>query len=290
MATHANRWEAHMDGMLKLHGDSESDFWTWHATTYQTQLLDMLGLSFSLGTSLLIASSPRPPHVYRQLCFASAISLVVQMLWSLLHRRSYMRCRVAAMAAQRLRWYCIAIWMSTRSISPWDAVRGPIHFSFASEGPSTWAEFAAIAGYPPMVVLRQSFAFPLPYRHTLICAGFLFANYLIVILHQQIHSAELLNLQRFITATCMATPVVALSTRQQVCSSKAGQVLSMMYLFALLGMLLPLQLVYWHEKAGKERFLRLRGVRVPQCDGTVPVMLLLTVWAIVVVVLAVVSA
>jgi hypothetical protein len=279
-----------MDGMLRLHGDSESEFWTWHATTYQTQLLDMLGLTFSLGTSLLIASSTRPPHVYKQICFASGISILVQMLWSLLHRRSYMRCRVAAMAAQRLRWYCVALWMSTRSISPWDAVRGSIRGSFASEGPSTWAEFAAIAGYAPMVVLRQSFAFPLPYRHTLVSAGFLFANYLIIILHQQIHAAELLNLQRFTTATCMATPFVVLSITQQICSSKAGLVLSLMYLFALLGMLLPLQLVYWHEKAGKEMFLRLRGVRVPQRDGAVPIMLLLTVWAIVVVVLAVVSA
>jgi hypothetical protein len=282
--------DPHMDSMLKLHGDNEAQFWTCNATARQMQLFDMLGLSFSLVTNLILASSPSPTHTYKQCCVASAVAIVAQMLWSLLHRRSYVRCRVAAMAAQRLRWYCIAFWLCTRSSSsPWDTVLSPIRGSLTTST-GTWRVFAAVAGYPPIVLVHQFFSFPLPYRHALVSAAILLVSYPIFCLHQQIHSSELLKLQRYIGPACMATPVAALPTSQHLCSSKAGHALLLAYLFVLVGVLLPLQLVHWQERSAKEMFLRSRGVRVLQRDGAVPTMLIVTVWAIAVVVLAAVSA
>jgi hypothetical protein len=58
----------------------------------------------------------------------------------------------------------------------------------------------------------------------------------------------------------MASPVGALLPEyQRLCYSELGHRLLLAYLFLLVGVLLPLQLVFWQESSAKEAFLRARG-------------------------------
>jgi hypothetical protein len=286
--------DLHMDQqLLKLGGTAEQDFWRSEAITRQTQLFDLLGLGSGLVINIILttmSSTAGLPHTYRMCCIASAAAIATQMAWALVHPRSYIRCRIYLTLAHRLRWVLMSLWLCTRSSNPWDASLSPIRGLLTAPGPITWKAFAAVAVFPPLALVHQSVSFPLPFRHALACSAVVLVSYFIVCLPDQLQAVQLLQLQRYASSSCMATPAAALPTAQQLCASGSGHVLLFVHTFLLVGMLLPLQLVYWQECSAKTAFLRARGVGPLQEDGCVPLMLVVTVWAIVVVLLAAASA
>jgi hypothetical protein len=283
----------YMNKLLKLHGEYESHFWACEATAQQTRFFDILGLTFAIIRTLMIASSSGALHAYREWCKWSAIAIAAQMLWILLHHRSYMRHRFLLMTVHRLRWYSMAVWLSYRQGSPWEAVLAAVHGRLTVTGPITWRAFAAVAAYPPLAVVNQFICFPLPYRHTLAFTLLLLLTYLLMCLPHQLQAIELLGLHRFAGRACMASPVAALSSVsivQQLCYSNAGHTVLLVYLFTLVGVLLPLHVLHWQEINAKQAFLRSRGVMLPDQEGrNVPTGLWIVVWATAVAVLTAIS-
>jgi hypothetical protein len=194
--------------------------------------------------------------------------------------------------AHRLRFVVMTWWLCTNSsTSPWQASLSHIHGTLTAPGPVTWRAFAAVAGYPPFGLMNQSLCFSLPFRYALASSLAILACYPIVCLRHQLQAVELLGLQHYARKACMATPVAAyLPLGLQICTSRGGQMLVFAHVFVLLGVVLPMQLVYWQEKNAKELFLRSRGVAVLQGGDAVPLMLWVTLWATVVLLLAAATA
>lgn len=280
-----------MDRLLTLRGDVEHEFWISQGTARQAQLIDSLGLWLSLAINIIIATLPLPVHSYRLSCAVTCFAIPAQLLWRSNHPRSYIPCRIHIQLAHRIRFVVMTWWLCTHSsTSPWEASLSHIHGTLTAPGPVTWRAFAAVAGYPPFGLMNQSLSFPLPFRYALASSLAILACYPIVCLRHQLQAVELLSLLQYAHKACMATPVAAyLPPGQQVCTSRCGQVLVLAHVFVLVGVVFPMQLVYWQEKNAKEQFLRSRGVAV-QGGGSVPLTLWVTLWALVVLLLAAATA
>jgi hypothetical protein len=275
-----------MGKLLKLSGELEAHFWSREETAGLFQLLDSLGLALRIIINVKITLS-NMPQSYRYFSAASAVIMALQVLWCLLHKRSYVSWRIPVMAVHRLRWFLLSFWMCTRSSNPWES--GLSVISSQMTAPGTWRAFAVTIGYPGGAMVHMFISFPVPYRYALVNALVLLPAYLSKLLPHQRRALQLLQLGRYAERACLASPMAALLTWpkiQQLCGNEAGHMLVLVYIFVLLGMLLPLQLLYWQEKSAKQAYLHSCGVHVEPGEGLMTTKLAVTLWAIAVALLA----
>lgn len=242
-----------MSALLTLPDAWEDVYWRSPTTQQQLVVTDTYGLC--MGIICHISGAMLAPNSHHRAALATAALLqVLQLVWLYRHRRSYFKLRMAVTLMQRLRWLMARYLL---------AIRGSMLQQFLVKNYSQAGirTFLAATVLSPVMSLISSMNHQLPFRLQLILITAGLGIEASGAWQQSVKVLELSGMEPVAQRICRGATQMLLipwafpeRNTEELCM-RHGATFTVVILTLLLSVLLPLQLVYWHEYSSKSSFM-----------------------------------
>ncbi len=238
-----------MDTFLSMPHDLDRQFCASQSMQEQQIAWDTVGLMIGLLTNVLgIIGYGKGFGALN--CKVGATCQFMQLIWLHRHRRSYTKCRYWVMVLQRLRWMAGQA-MITKALTAQQLSTS--FFKRATSSPGSWRAFVSIVVSSQLPSLVSSICHLLPFKTQLVLATVSLSFDLSAFHFRKVEIMKMAQLDVLVPAACSFIRKALLFPRSAVLEQlpdscvHGGVSFILVYSNIVLGLLLPLQVTYWHE-------------------------------------------
>jgi hypothetical protein len=213
----------------------------------------------------------------------TAFLQLAQLVWILVAPHSYCHWRGPVTWLQRIRWLFLFVANFGYVFSHTEVESFLKHHTRGA--PETWQALLGIAFHLPYCSMLSALIHFLPFKQQFMACLITAAIYLMLGLPSQITALVLYKVDTVAQQVCellevsMTVPLPDLNEGgiKLLCGGRRGSSIVLSTAFFVVGLGIPMQVVYWQERTSKRAFLYRRGVRV---DINEPITPFLFAWVL----------
>lgn len=268
---------APISAWLFLNMGLESEYWKDPVTIGQLYRADSLGLMVGTTLNGYIGIVAAKENIHRFYILMTAFLQLAQLVWMLAAPRSYHQRRVPVTWLQRIRWLFLFVAnFGIKNVSHAEVTS--FLEQHARGAPETWQAFFGIAFHLPYCSMSSALIHFLPFKQQFLAGIITAAMYLMLGLPKQITALVLYKLDTVAKQVCelleisMTVPLPDLNEGgiKLLCGGRRGSSIVLSTVFFVVGLGIPMQVVYWQERASKRAFLYRRGICVGMNEPITP--------------------
>lgn len=251
-----------MNAFLTLPTEVEARYWQAPETQRQLAIIDTCGLALGLiiNGALTLAHWREKGLTAPPIMFWFAVAQLPQLLLLAYRRPFYMKYRTLITLLQRVRWFIGVRRLLCQDMVLTMELLVPVHHSMARMG--TWKAVLAMVGYINVPALLSSLNHPLGFKLQLLMALCLFVAEAGALVHQTqalrlSGTAHLAQPACWALHSCLFAPIAHHTDLSMgACQSEIVDRFMLMFALVVVGIIVPVQLSYWHEYTCKRLFLQ----------------------------------